>query len=149
MRLRFVAAAAWFVLVSAAPAPSRAGGPVGPEAVIRAYVDAFNRHDPVAVAASLDTAFVWLSLAEDSISVTMRGPGEIRSGLVGYFKNLPDVRSTLEHVSTLGPYVSLTERVRWTGAKGPREQAALAVYEVRDGLIRRVWYFPEVRAAKP
>jgi hypothetical protein len=38
--------------------------------------------------------------------------------------------------------------VLWTGKSGRRSQAALGVYEVRDGLVKRVWYYPAVEQSK-
>ena len=46
---------------------------------------------------------------------------------------------------TVGPYVAIRERVSWTAKSGRRTQTALGVYEVRDGRVRRVWYYPAVR----
>ncbi len=31
---------------------------------------------------------------------------------------------------------------RWQGKNGERTQSALAVYEVEEGRVRRVWYYP-------
>lgn len=63
--------------------------------------------------------------------------------MTSYFRSLPDVRSTIEASFENGPWVTVRERVHWTGASGPRTQASIAVYEIRDGRVRRVWYFPE------
>ena len=41
-----------------------------------------------------------------------------------------------------GSFVAIREHVRWQTETGEKSQAALAVYEVRDGKIRRVWYYP-------
>ena len=66
--------------------------------------------------------------------------------LAGYFKSLPDVRSEMFDITQTGVFVSYRERASWTAKDGkPRAQQALAVYEMRDGLIVRVWYFPAVR----
>ena len=113
--------------------------------VVRAYFAAYNRHDIDAVAQLLTPDFVWLSLAGDSVTVEVRGSDAVRTGLVDYFRRLPSATSDLEVISALGPWVSVRERARWVGANGPRSQAALSVYEVRAGLLRRVWYYPEVR----
>lgn len=41
--------------------------------------------------------------------------------------------------------VTVRERARWQSTAGPRSQAAISVYEVRAGLLRRVWYYPVVK----
>jgi hypothetical protein len=125
---------------TAAPATS-------PEiATVRAQVAAFNQHDPDAVAALLSPTVKWFSLDGDKLGVDGDGREAIRTWLTGYFKNLPDVKSDMLDVSQLGPFVSYRERASWTAKDGTkRSQQALATYEVRDGLIVRVWYFPVVK----
>ena len=114
-------------------------------AVVQGYVRAYNAHDVDAVLSFLAPDFVWLSASGDSLTVEARGPAMVRTQLTGYFRQLPSARSELEVLTVLGPWVSATERAHWTGSTGPRSQAALSVYEVRGGLIRRVWYYPSVR----
>ncbi|MEO8635743.1 MAG: nuclear transport factor 2 family protein [Gemmatimonadales bacterium] len=113
--------------------------------VVRAYFTAYNAHDVEAVLRLVAPDFVWLSLAGDSVVVEARGAEAIRTGLVDYLRRLPSARSDIEAISALGPWVSVRERARWEGANGPRSQAGLSVYEIRDGLLRRVWYYPVVR----
>jgi hypothetical protein len=128
--------------VSPAP-PSRRDTTAG--AVVQAYVRAYNAHDVDAVLSFLAPDFVWLSASGDSLTVEARGSAMVRTQLTGYFGQLPSARSELEALTVLGPWVSATERAHWTGSAGPRSQAALSVYEVRGGLIQRVWYYPSVR----
>jgi hypothetical protein len=138
--------------VALAPAaraqPADAAPPETPaeaEAVVRAFVEAYNRHDVAGMLALADTAVVWLSVAGDSVVVEARGAAELARGLEGYFRDVPSAASEVEAVTALGPWVAVRERARWTGEAGPRAQAALSVYEVRDGRVRRVWYYPVVR----
>jgi hypothetical protein len=116
-------------------------------AVVQAYVRAYNAHDVDAVLSFLAPDFVWLSASGDSLTVEARGRAMVRTQLTGYFRGLPSARSELETLTVLGPWVSAKERAHWTGSAGPRSQAALSVYEVRGGLIQRVWYYPSVRQA--
>jgi hypothetical protein len=40
-------------------------------------------------------------------------------------------------------FVTVRERAFWTTKGGEeRSQAAVAVYEIRDSLVERVWYYP-------
>jgi hypothetical protein len=114
-------------------------------AVIQAYMRAYNAHDIDAVLSFLAPDFVWLSVSGDSLTVEARGPAMVRAQLNDYFRQLPSARSELEALTMLGPWVSAKERAHWTGPTGPRSQAALSMYEVRGGLIQRVWYYPSVR----
>jgi hypothetical protein len=112
---------------------------------VLAYVQAYNAHDVNAVLSFLAPDVVWLSVSGDSLSVDARGQESVRSQLTDYFRRLPSARSELDALTVLGPWVSARERAHWSGSTGPRSQAALSVYEVRGGLIRRVWYYPAVR----
>ena len=114
-------------------------------AVVRAYFAAYNVHDVDGVIRLLSADFTWLSLTGDSISVEVRGADAIRSSLVQYFQDFPSARSDIESATALGPWVTIRERARWLGTAGPRSQASISVYEVRAGLLRRVWYYPVVK----
>ncbi|MFN0178841.1 MAG: nuclear transport factor 2 family protein [Gemmatimonadales bacterium] len=116
-----------------------------PEAVVRGFVQAFNAHNLDALLSFVAPEIVWLSVAGDSVTIEARGVGVLREQMGGYFRQLPSARSELETLTTLGPWVSARERVHWMAASGPRSQASLSVYEIRAGLVRRVWYFPVVR----
>ncbi|MBC7790914.1 MAG: nuclear transport factor 2 family protein [Anaerolineae bacterium] len=115
------------------------------ESVVKAFVAAYNRHDVPAMLELVDSSFVWLNLEGDSVQVETRGPDALKRGMESYFRSIPTAQSTLETISSLGPWVSATERAHWRTSSGARSQAALSVYEVREGRVRRVWYYPVVR----
>lgn len=128
------------------------GSPAAPDAgsdssaaTVRAYMRAYNAHDIPALLSFLDSGFVWLNVAGDSVAVEVRGKEAVESGLRDYFRALPTARSEAETMSALGPWVTVRERAHWEGKNGPRSQGAISVYEVRGGLIRRVWYYPAVQ----
>ena len=118
-----------------------------PEAVLlRAYLDAYNRHEPDAVAALLSPRVKWYSLDADKLNTDGDGREALRTWLTGYFKSLPDVRSDFLAIEQIGAFLSVRERARWTAKDGTsRSQQSHSVYEIRDGLIERVWYFPSVK----
>jgi hypothetical protein len=62
--------------------------------------------------------------------------------LTRYFAAVPSARSTIEGRMPAGRFVSVLERAHWTVGGEPRSQSSLSVYEVEDGLIRRIWYYP-------
>lgn len=111
-------------------------------AVVRAYFAAYNAHDVDGVIRLLSPDFTWLSLSGDSVVVEERGAASIRTSLVKYFQDFPSAQSDIESAAALGPWVTARERARWQGTAGPRSQASMSVYEVRGGLLRRVWYYP-------
>jgi len=118
-----------------------------PEAVVlRAYLDAFNRHEPDAVAALLSPRVKWYSLDADKLVTDGDGREALRTWLIGYFKSLSDVRSDFLTIEQTGAFLSVRERASWTAKDGSRlSQQSHAVFEIRDGLIERVWYFPSMR----
>ena len=64
-------------------------------------------------------------------------------GMTSYFESTPSARSIIEDSMVSGRYVTVRERASWkTGSGEERSQASVAVYEIRDGLIARVWYYP-------
>ena len=119
-------------------------------AVVRAATAAFNAHDPEKLAALYAEDIKWLGIDSDKISVEGEGRTAVRDWLAGYFRNNPNVRSEISDLAQTGIYVSFRERTTWTAQDGStRAQTALAVYQVRDGKIKRAWYFPAVRETAP
>lgn len=112
--------------------------------VVRALVEAFNRHEPERMAALVHEDFEYLSVEGSKVSVDAVGREALKQSMAGYFASVRDVESVIEHATVTGPYVAIRERVSWTGKSGRRSQAALGVYEVREGLVKRVWYYPAV-----
>jgi hypothetical protein len=124
---------------------------VSPEAVLlRAYLDAFNRHDPAAVAATLSPTVKWFAVDGDKLAVDGEGRDAVQQWLTGYFKKYSDVRSEISDLAQTGPYLSFRERATWTAQDGTRRsQQSLATAEIRDGLLARIWYFPSVKDPFP
>jgi hypothetical protein len=117
---------------------------VSPEAVaLRAYFDAFNRHEPDSTVAFLAENVKSYAIAGDSLSLDGDGRDSVRAWLAGYFKQFPDVKSEILEIRQTGPHVFVHERVSWTAADGSaKRQSALSVYEIEGESIQRVWYFP-------
>ncbi len=109
---------------------------------VRDYVAAFNKHDVETMLAMVSDDIEWLSVAGEKVTVETQGKTKLRESLVGYFKSTPGVKSELEWVQVTASRVAALERASWQGKTGPKSQASLSVYELRDGLIARVYYFP-------
>lgn len=117
---------------------------------LRAYYDAFNRHDADATAALCAEDLRWYSVAGDAVSTDAESRAQLHAWLQGYFAKLPSVRSEVLSLDQAGPFLTVRERASWQDRSGQRvAQQALAVYEIRDGLIRRVWYYPASRDPAP
>jgi len=99
-------------------------------------MDAFNQHDPDAMAALVTSDFELYYFDDEGVaSLSTRGAEQLRADMVSYFASRPAVRSTIVDVIEGPVFVSFREQI--VGG-----QSSLAVYEVRQGLIRRVWYYP-------
>jgi ketosteroid isomerase-like protein len=122
-----------------------------PEAVVlRTYLDACNRLDADAVAALCAENFTWLNVEGDKLTPEVQGRSTLHEWLVGYYKKLPSARSEFLSIEQAGPFLTVRERASWENKEGKRLfQQALGIYEIRDGLIQRVWYFPSVKDAAP
>lgn len=127
-------------------APSIAGDPPrSSEAIVRAYTAAFNRHDIDAMLALAHMEIEWLSIDGSKAAVETSGKEALRTSMASYFGSNPTTKSVLEAVMADGPFIVARERAEWMSKDGPRAQRSVAVYELRDGLIRRVWYYPAYR----
>ena len=124
---------------------------VTPEAIVlRAYLDAYNRHDPAAVAATLAPTVKWFGLSADQLSTDGEGRDAVHTWLTAHFKRHPDTRSELSDLTQNGPFLSFRERATWTAKDGTRRsQQSLATAEFRDGLLTRIWYFPAQKDSAP
>jgi acetyl esterase/lipase len=119
------------------------GGFDGPETVVRAHAAAFNTHDVDAMIRLVADDIVWYNIKGDEMSVEARGSEALKKGMESYFKSLPSTKSEIHTMFTNGNFVSVRERATWKSKTGEdRSQNALAVYEVVDGKIKRVWYYP-------
>ena len=112
---------------------------------VRDLTDAFNRHDVAAMRALWHEDIVWLDIDGETMSVAVRGLRSFEEAMTAYFKSYPDVRSTLAGAAESGAFLSGVETVTWTSKGADRSQSGPVVYEVRDGKILRVWYYPATK----
>ncbi len=139
---------AWLaVLVFGVGACNKAGSvkaEVAPnQAVVQSYVNAYNAHDLEAMADMMHSDIEWINIEGSAQSVVTEDKSALVRELTRYFAGSPQSGSTLSDWSVNGVYVSAKETVTFTRKDGTQgAQASISVYELEDGLIRRVWYFP-------
>ena len=119
------------------PVPAR-----DPEDVIRSQLQAFNAHDANAMVANLHEKFAWFGVNSDVMTVEMEGRGNFFNSMRDYFAGVPGARAEIEELFVAGPFVTALERAFWLQGGTEVSQASLSIYEIRDGLIFRVWYYP-------
>ena len=113
--------------------------------VVQAHIEAFNRHDVDALVMRVSPDFVWYNVTSNETTIEVEGRDALRESLTKYFKSTTSVRSEIDGMTQVGPFVSFRERAFWTNAKGEQSQQSLAIYEVREGLIARAWYYPATK----
>lgn len=122
-----------------------------PEAIVlRAYLDASNRLDAAAVTALCAENFTWYNVEGDQAAPEVQGRTRLLDWLNGYYRNIPSARSEFLALEQAGPFLTVRERASWDSKEGKRvSQQALGIYEIRDGLIQRVWYYPAAKDELP
>ncbi len=113
--------------------------------IIRQHARAFNRHDVPAMMQHIAPSFQWSSIMKDTTIIEVTNRDELEQAMTSYFQSLPTVRSEIEEAVVSGAFVAIRERASWQGKQGELSQTALGIYEVRGGLIQRVWYYPAER----
>ena len=115
-----------------------------PNPLISNYAAAFNARDLAAMEKMMHSDIQWLSINGAEISIVTDGKQALVDELTGYFASKPTSASALENWTQSGKYIGVTETSSWPGKDGTAQsQSSLSIYEVEDGLIRRVWYYPE------
>ena len=130
------------------PAPPAAAEEVAPSElqVAVAYVEAYNARDLDAMLALMHEDVEWLSVEGSTVTAFASGKADLASQMEGYLASPSATYSTVEDSVSDGRFVAVREVAHWTDGEGnARSQSALAVYEIVDGLVRRVWYYPATR----
>ncbi len=111
--------------------------------VISSYTEAYNDRDVAAMSALMHPDIQWLSVEGDQIVVVADGKADLVAQMTDYVASPSATTSLLGRSVVDGPFIAVQETASWLGADGSTaEQSALAVYEINDGLIVRVWYYP-------
>jgi len=131
--------------VSAHEKPKQAG-----QSIVENYTAAYNAKDAEAMGRLMHDDIQWLTVKDDQISITVQGKSDMVTGLTGYFKGPMTITSTLSGWGINSIYVSVVETASWTSKSGEkRAQSSNALYQIENGLIHRVWYFPEQPNTRP
>lgn len=123
--------------------PSIAQADADPLEIVTAYVAAYNARDIDAMAAMMHDDIMWIAVEEDGVAPMAVGKDDLTDQMRAYVASAGATKSTLGEPVRHGRFLSVTETATWQTADGQnRSQSAGAVYELEDGLIRRVWYYP-------
>ena len=107
------------------------------------YVAAYNSQSLPDMAAVLHEDFQWLSVEGDRIVEMTGGKEGLLEELEAYFTSNGPPQSLLENVTVNGNFISARETAIWVDSNGQeKSQSAISIYEIEEGTLRRVWYFP-------
>jgi hypothetical protein len=125
--------------------PATAAAPA--EERVRAFVQAFNDRKIDAMLEHAAEGIQWINLDASSMNIEAEGKEALRGNMTKYFQQCPTCRSELVWVRSAGSRVTALERASWKARTGAMSQSSLSVYEFKDGLILRVYYFPAEKDA--
>lgn len=109
---------------------------------VEQFLSAFNQQDVDAMLEFSAPDMRWMSVSGDRVSVETSTHAELRAAMAGYFESTPGTRSEIQSISESGPFVHTLEKAFWISDGAERSQCSMAVYELLDGRIQNVWYFP-------
>lgn len=109
---------------------------------VEKFVEAFNRHDVDAMLELATEGLRWMSLADERLSLETLGRVELREAMASYFSSTPSARAVIRSISESGPFVHTVEEALWRSHGAEKSQCSMAVYELSEGKVRNVWYFP-------
>lgn len=104
-------------------------------------VQAFNDHHVDGLTAGLHSDFVWYGITSDALLEEVRGVDKFGENMRSYFESYPDVNSKIISFTISGNRIAFEEQASWTMKGESKSQKSMGVYEFKDGLIYRVWYF--------
>jgi hypothetical protein len=114
--------------------------------VVADYVDAYNARDLEAMSGLMHPDIQWLSVAGTSIEIVADGKSDLSAQMRAYMDSSAATTSEIVDEIDDGCFIAVREIARWSASDGSeRSQSALAVYELEDGTVRRVWYYPSSR----
>jgi len=105
-----------------------------PENVVQRQLDAYNAQNLSAFVATYSDS---IEIFRFPGKLTMAGKPALEKSYGELFRRFPNNRATVSSRIVQGNHVIDQEKV--TG-RGPAEVQATAVYEIKEGLIRRVWF---------
>ncbi len=112
-------------------------------AKVTSYVDAYNAKDADAMRALMHPDIQWIAIEGAKSEVVADGRDSLVAQMADYFDSPMVPRSTVGDIIENGRFLVMRETAHWTDSDGKdREQSSLAIYEMEDGLIRRVSYYP-------
>ena len=136
----FLAASASLAITACASAPA-ALSTLSPEAaLVHRQLDAYNAHDLEAFIATYSPEIEIFDISNAS-TAQMTGLEGMRAVYGEMFSTMPNLRCDLGNRIADGAFV-VDHEICAMGEPGDPPERAIAIYQVEDNLIRRVWFAP-------
>ncbi len=105
-------------------------------------VQHFNNQDVIRMTANVTMDFKYYYFMEDKLMLQTDGKKEFAETMTSYFNSIGKPQSNIESITSVGNKVSFKEVVEYLNKNGEKATStALGVYEIKDNLIHRAWYF--------
>lgn len=110
--------------------------------VLMKQVQLFNQQDVAGMTANVTEGFKYFYFVDDKLILEADGKNQFAEAMTSYFKSIGKPQSKIESITSVGNKVSFHETVEYIKGDGEKvESTALGVYEIKDNLIHRAYYF--------
>jgi len=131
----------WVVLICILLTPATLFAEVTAQRTVENFVTAFNEQDVEAMLNLATDDVVWMSVAGESIGVEANGSQALKAAMGDYFSSHPGSYSKIRQIQSSGPWVTTLEHAGREVDGQFKGQCAYAMYQLKEGLIKSVWYF--------
>ena len=111
-------------------------------ATVKGFVTAFNEKDIDGMLKLATSDIQWMSVSGQTITSEAGDQDALKKAMSGYFASVPSARSEIHSIHQSGSFVFALEQAFWTSKEVEKSQCSMAVYELEEGKIKHVWYFP-------
>ena len=111
-------------------------------ATVKGFVAAFNEKDIDGMLKLAATDIQWMSVSGQTITSEAATQEALKTAMSGYFASVPSARSEIRAIHQSASFVFALEEASWTSNEVEKSQCSMAVYELVEGKIKHVWYFP-------
>lgn len=110
--------------------------------VVEQFIQAFNEHSIEQLLSHTTDTVHWFNISGSKMLIETSSKNELGAAMADYFQTLPDAKATLTQAVSSANYVSTVEKVTWSHDGEQDSQCSIGVYELKQGKINAVWYYP-------
>lgn len=105
-------------------------------------VEAFNAKNIETLVANVSEDFKWYYIGSDTLLLEVDGKENFQKSMIAYYNSLKEVKSEITEYAIEQNRINFKEVVQYETKSGHSGQASsMGIYEMKNGLIHRVWYF--------